>query len=195
MPLDRLVPDRRQLMQDLASRLGGQWACEAGPYRADYLNGPEHERLSCLLTGRNLRIEGVLPKVGRYMQIKHIINVTTAKRPRVIAAEIERRLLPAYRADLAPARERKAAEDSARARTLALCAEISQHLGHAWIRDTDGSGRPRLATDCHYPYRHQAEFRFDHYEESVDLHLRRADPELARAISRLIAAHHGHPRS
>ena len=195
MPLDQLVPDRRRLIEDLAAHLSGSWACEAGPYRVDYLNGPGHERLSCLLTGRNLRIEGVLPEVGRYAQIKHIINVTTAKRPEVVAAEIERRLLPVYRADLAPAREIQAAEDSAKARTLALCAELSALLGPTWSRDTDRAGRPRLATTCHYQFRHQAELQFAPTEETVDLHLYRADPELARAIAHIIAAHRGHPRS
>lgn len=195
MELARLVPDRRQLMRDLAAHLDGSWTPEAGQHRCDYLNGPNGERLSCLITGRTLRVAGVLPDVGRYAQIAHKINVTTAKRPKIIAAEIERRLLPAYRADLAPASELKAERDARQARTFALCAELDQVLGRAWVRDTDYAGRPRLATTCHYRYRHQAEFRFDHFEETADITLRRADPDLVRKIARLLADHNGHPRS
>jgi hypothetical protein len=191
MSLEYPALDRTERLREIAVHLSGNWTIEIGPYRVDYLTGPGHERLECLFTGRNLRVEGVLPKVGRYSQVRHIINVTTSKRPQVIAAEIERRLLPAYRADLAPARDLKAAADSRSARTLALCADLGGVLGPAWIRDTDALGRPRLTTSCHYPFRHQVELRFDHYEETVDIQLRRADPDLARAIARLIADHPG----
>jgi len=187
--------ERGQLLPELADHLNGSWVFERGPGFIDHLKGPDHERLDCLLTGRNLRIEGILPQVGRYWQITHTINVTTAKRPEVIAREIERRLLPAYRLDLAPALEIKAAADSARARTLALCAELSTVVGQGWIRDTDRADRPRLKTSCHYPFRHQVELRFDPGEETVDVQVWRADPVLARAIARLIADHHGHPRA
>lgn len=194
MSLECPALDRTKRLRAIAAHLPGNWTIEIGPYRVDHLNGSGHERLGCLFTGRNLRIEGVLPKVGRYSQVRHVINVTTAKRPQVIAAEIERRLLPAYRADLTPARDLKASADSRSARTLALCADLGSLLGPAWIRDTDALGRPRLATSCHYPFRHQVELRFDHYEETVDIQLRRADPELARAIARLIADQPAPPR-
>jgi hypothetical protein len=171
------------LVADLAEHLslisGETWVATAHQHRAN-LRTLRAVRDSAEITIEPARTPGRLALSGSFWiggeQLydhrsdrtrKHTIT-TAADRPVIeIAREIARRLLPAYRADLAEARRRKAAYDTARDETAATAAELATIIGGAVSSYTDerdtfhnGSGRVSVKGRVSHGYGISLELRY-----------------------------------
>ena len=134
------------LGQELAHLLGPAWTCEAqGPQCLLREKAPAGVDLTFTLTEKTGRVTArlLLPDPGWYSFVKSsdspAITFDPRRAPKVLAADIEARLLPEARKFLATAAEAKAIDDEAQrlqaANTKALCGASG-----GWLKPADHGG-------------------------------------------------------
>jgi hypothetical protein len=170
------MADLLTIAQDIADRLslivGEAWTAEIPPHRIDDMRllhtATDHAEMTIerMHTGNRLVLSGSfwIDNISLYehrpdRDARHTITVAADRPATQIAREIARRLLPAYRADLAEARRRKAVFDDARAYEEATAAELASiiHGGiyaHQERKNTfhNGSTGPHLKAYVSHGY-------------------------------------------
>lgn len=176
-------PAMHDLTEALAAELGTGWtAVDGGHFMA--LDGPDGQHLTLLPLARQrdrLQISGALPWQARNatQPDPHVITVAADRTPVSIAADITRRLLPAYapaaRAAREVARRTAAAADARRARADALAARfggaVREGDEHTTYVDFFGDGGGQRGT-----------IRLQRDGAQIDLELERVPAEILLAL-------------
>jgi hypothetical protein len=120
-----------EVARHLGDMRGERWTVAEGWHDWQRrLHGPYGELLFISLreqTPDRVHITGELPRCDSRPEASHLISVAAIRTPKAIAAEIDRRLLPNYLADLNWVRERNARgaqQHEARTQTLTHVAEL-----------------------------------------------------------------------
>lgn len=170
-----MIDTLRDRIAPIAAELGEGWAATPGRDRGEeaHFAGPNGEQIHVSqdtwrkANAGRLFLRGSFPDelTGHlYGTPAARISVDGAKPPAVIAKDIKRRLLPAYREALAVARERKAEADALHARRDAVMAEVVAAMGdgaEAWLPSKASAGRfdDAVRADAEVEtYREQATF-------------------------------------
>lgn len=116
------------LASALAHEMGDGWTA-----RKTVVAGPECEEITVSIKSDRVTLTGFTPD-GMKGHEPHgtrpqVITVAATKTAKVIAREIERRLLPEYRVTLAATKARKAERDAADAVTAGVMQRLSDELG------------------------------------------------------------------
>lgn len=148
------------LAREVAAALGDEWSSEAGDYedRDAFLIGPEGARILMDTNvwrrseqGR-IVLRGITPHgLHEHAPIRDhttAISVSQTKDATQIARDVQRRLLPSYRAYLAAALANKNHHEARDAARAALAAELATRLGpEVTVRGIDGNLRVGDYTD------------------------------------------------
>jgi hypothetical protein len=135
--------------------------------------------LAFYLSGGRIEITGCFPPHYSPHGKEHSISVAHSKEPIAIAADIKRRLLPAYLPAMFEALQRKALDVMVRAKVEALATKL------AGICGGKVSGQENDRFYCYEPVHVEGQAR----DGGADLKISGLSDELAAQILRLIADH------